>query len=367
MQSIAILLIVLSNRLTLLWFFEYWVSCRSTEPQLRHPIPMKTLSTSITTLAVLSMASCSLPPSQAWRIVNSQGLFPYMAMEMGHKPFPAGVKSQKSSTPAASSSGTMLAGASQAGSQNRYLGDARTAPSAPATPAPSVTLYQTGPSTQGTRSGVTVVDASKEPIRSVNRIMPKVRNTARVSSQPSAAEKPEKEIVGAKSEKREEKPVVTEAPVRRTESAPAPKPVAESRMSAAPTTPKPVAQAAAAPVAKVDVPAKITVPAPVATADKKPTAAPDVSVPDGTSAPAKTPVVGTTLPKGNMASSAPAASAAPAPKPDVGGIPYGLPIPGRPGLVNSPFAGKLQIVDVSGLKSGQEVKCPFSGKLFLVP
>ena len=48
-------------------------------------------------------------------------------------------------------------------------------------------------------------------------------------------------------------------------------------------------------------------------------------------------------------------------------LPYGVAVAGRPGLVNSPYANKNQFVDVAGLKPGQEVKCPYSGKLFRVP
>ena len=47
--------------------------------------------------------------------------------------------------------------------------------------------------------------------------------------------------------------------------------------------------------------------------------------------------------------------------------PYGNPIPGRPGFVNSPYAARNQLVDVTGLPAGMEVKCPYSGKLFRVP
>ena len=47
--------------------------------------------------------------------------------------------------------------------------------------------------------------------------------------------------------------------------------------------------------------------------------------------------------------------------------PQGIAIPGRPGFVNSPFAAKHQLVDVTGLPTGMEVKCPYTGKLFRVP
>ena len=64
----------------------------------------------------------------------------------------------------------------------------------------------------------------------------------------------------------------------------------------------------------------------------------------------------------------PAPVVAPEPvKPVAQDIPYGQAIAGRPGFVNSPFAAKHQLVDVTGLPPGMEVKCPYTGKLFRVP
>lgn len=48
-------------------------------------------------------------------------------------------------------------------------------------------------------------------------------------------------------------------------------------------------------------------------------------------------------------------------------LPYGSAVPGRMNMVTSPFAGKTQLVDVSGMSAGQTVKCPYTGKLFRVP
>lgn len=48
-------------------------------------------------------------------------------------------------------------------------------------------------------------------------------------------------------------------------------------------------------------------------------------------------------------------------------VPFGLLVEGRPGYVRSPYAQSHQIVDVTGLKVGASVKCPFSGKFFRVP
>src|SRR6478672_8511831 len=48
-------------------------------------------------------------------------------------------------------------------------------------------------------------------------------------------------------------------------------------------------------------------------------------------------------------------------------IPYGIPVPGKPGFVTSPYSPKAGYVDVRGFPSGIEVKDPYSGKIFLTP
>ena len=50
-----------------------------------------------------------------------------------------------------------------------------------------------------------------------------------------------------------------------------------------------------------------------------------------------------------------------------GDLPKGLQVPEKPCFVRSPFAPDAGYVDVRGFASGSEVKCPYSGKLFLVP
>jgi len=49
-------------------------------------------------------------------------------------------------------------------------------------------------------------------------------------------------------------------------------------------------------------------------------------------------------------------------------LPYGIPVPGRKGMVTSPYTPEEgKYVDVTGFASGSVVKDPYTGKLFLVP
>ncbi len=64
-------------------------------------------------------------------------------------------------------------------------------------------------------------------------------------------------------------------------------------------------------------------------------------------------------------------SAAPTPTPPPAApsreMSYGTPVPGKPGFVTSPHSPYAGYVDVRGFPPGTEVKCPYSGKIFLVP
>lgn len=90
------------------------------------------------------------------------------------------------------------------------------------------------------------------------------------------------------------------------------------------------------------------------TADYPPTPAPPAP------SPTPTPTASTTQPPVRLASAPPIKNS----KRD---IPYGIPVPNKPGFVTSPYAPKAGYVDVRGFPSGTEVKDPYSGKIFLTP
>ena len=48
-------------------------------------------------------------------------------------------------------------------------------------------------------------------------------------------------------------------------------------------------------------------------------------------------------------------------------LPYGTPVPGKAGLVTSPFAPESGYVDVRSFPPRTEVKDPYTGKIFLTP
>ncbi|SDU14829.1 hypothetical protein SAMN05444156_2248 [Verrucomicrobium sp. GAS474] len=47
--------------------------------------------------------------------------------------------------------------------------------------------------------------------------------------------------------------------------------------------------------------------------------------------------------------------------------PAGIPVPNKKGYVRSPYAEHAGLVDVQGFPSGTQVKCPYTGKIFIVP
>ena len=80
------------------------------------------------------------------------------------------------------------------------------------------------------------------------------------------------------------------------------------------------------------------------------------SAPEESPKPAKEEITRTVLP----------ASAAPAEKAR-GDMPYGIPVPGRKGMVISPYLPEGNYIDVRAFAPGSAVKDPYTGKIFRVP
>jgi hypothetical protein len=75
----------------------------------------------------------------------------------------------------------------------------------------------------------------------------------------------------------------------------------------------------------------------------------------------------TTTPPVDTAPTEPTSAPAPtAPPTAKGDYPYGVPVPGKPGFVRSPYSPD-KMTDVRGYAPGTEVKDPYTQKIFLVP
>ncbi len=75
-----------------------------------------------------------------------------------------------------------------------------------------------------------------------------------------------------------------------------------------------------------------------------------------------TPTISTTPPV-----STPAIADAPAKVLNPADIPYAIPVPGKRGIVKSPFDPNGRPIDVRDFNPGQLSQCPYSGKIFRVP
>ena len=65
-------------------------------------------------------------------------------------------------------------------------------------------------------------------------------------------------------------------------------------------------------------------------------------------------------------SAPPVASPSPPASPE-GNLPYGSPVPNKPGFITSPYAPERGYVDVRGFPPGTEVRCPYTSRAFRVP
>ena len=87
----------------------------------------------------------------------------------------------------------------------------------------------------------------------------------------------------------------------------------------------------------------------------------------GTTNASPTPAPASSVPTSPGGQNVRTASLAPQAKGETRDSPYAVPVPGKKGLVTSPFAPDAGYIDVSKFPPGTEVKDPFSGKIFRTP
>lgn len=75
----------------------------------------------------------------------------------------------------------------------------------------------------------------------------------------------------------------------------------------------------------------------------------------------------TPTPTPRVSESTPPPSVPAPPQPTPQDLPYATPVPGKPGYVISPYAPDSGYVDIRGMSPGQQARCPYTQKVFLVP
>ncbi len=305
-------------------------------------------------MAIGTLSSCSLPPRQAWQQIRQDGLIPFIANGL------SAPRAQSSFTP----SRPLLAGTNTspviAPERPRLqpIPPIQT-PVAPASSLPNaipvngLVGYVRTPFTNPAR----LVDVRDKSAGS-KVICPYTQRPFLVPASAVAASSPA--------------PTPQPSPAVAQRQAPTPRPQSSSARE---TTPSIASQPRPQPPTPSVAPApspKIT-PAP-ATAPKVAAAPPPKDAPAPAPHPTPAPTVAATPPAPNpkptpSPKQEPPPTVADKPKEPAPAVrhPFGAPIPGRPGFVNSPYAEKHQLVDVTGLSIGTEVKCPYTGKLFRVP